>query len=795
MRRSRWIPLLVTFAVLPWTLSRAPEPEISYPDPIVLTDSSHLQAVIAAGYRERMRLGLGSPFRLIDLALHDPRLDSISRLQTARSIFQGTLRGSGYQVDPLALDVIFNPNAGPWAGSGAFHLATMDGAIRGENDPRTGELIVRLAYRLAAMEGTLESAGLVRAAHAAAMLRDREMARRDARLLAAEAKRRGTDPVALVPEWRRALRFGVEKPALQELPVAGTRRAVAEAPRLLAKLRKSGSTLSLRTVVPPLPFQPMPAPVAGALARVAERTGMPPQTAVAVRVRFAGRALRLPEGPVEQAWAEFEKAALDEEQLVAQRALALRRSPALRRAVAGVVLDAAVDLRTFAQERPWFPGSGGPTRDEVMERHGVWVVLDGDVPRSWGPYYRRAVDQSARHVKQALPGVSLRGLTVRISRNPDSKWALARHNPRKRIIRLPTTTGPGTLAHEMAHDLDRQAAVRLYGERGRYASNRAARNGRGPLAPALERLGEGSRGITRRVHPQGRQPAEVFARNVDWYVTTSLALRGISNGYLSSAQDDVLTGHGTVRPPGPPGSYDEALLTAVRALIPTESRRWALAARVRRTPAPSSVLRLVAAPGPAPSMPLGASLIADRPHAGVDGAAAVRARAFRLLERWTCGGAQTPADRELTRVYRRLIELGAAARSRHLAVSMAEQTGGMEARRRVLRALYAPVRILPELGRGPAADLARGLVPALHRPQALAAIADTVRLREASEPCASAALFGALGPPCVDDLLGLPGKPVFSADEDDASWPVCRSASGTLGLPVQPFQLVTASRR
>src|SRR5687768_9056758 len=34
---------------------------------------------IAVGYLERLRLGLGSPFRLIDYALADPRLDELTR--------------------------------------------------------------------------------------------------------------------------------------------------------------------------------------------------------------------------------------------------------------------------------------------------------------------------------------------------------------------------------------------------------------------------------------------------------------------------------------------------------------------------------------------------------------------------------------------------------------------------------------------------------------------------------------------------------------------------------------------
>src|SRR5690348_9107204 len=38
---------------------------------------------IALGYLERLRLGLGSPFRLVDYALIDPRLDDSTRVRVA----------------------------------------------------------------------------------------------------------------------------------------------------------------------------------------------------------------------------------------------------------------------------------------------------------------------------------------------------------------------------------------------------------------------------------------------------------------------------------------------------------------------------------------------------------------------------------------------------------------------------------------------------------------------------------------------------------------------------------------
>jgi hypothetical protein len=744
MKRARWVALAILVAVLPWGTSPGREDGLPLPDPITLGDSSRLQAVLSAGYHERLQLGLGSPFRLIDLVLHDPRLDPAARTRIAQSLLARTLGGSGYRIDPPALDVITHVRVGPWPGSGRHHLALIDDAITDEADPRTGELVVRLAYRLAVMEGSIAQAGVGRAAYAAALLRDREVARRDAQRLVAEARRAGRDPVELVPAWRRALRFEVERAVYPDLPPREVRRAVDQASRLLARIRSRGG-YAAPALPPPAPALPRSA--AAALARTAERTGFPPQTAVSVRVRFADQALRFPEGPRERAWAAFARHARNEEQLVAQRALLLARAPGLRRAVAGLVLDAAVGLRTFAQEPPWFPGFGGPTRREVMARHGIWVVLDGDVPRAWGPHYRAAVDRAATRLREVLPGVSLRGLTVRVSREPGSEWALARHNARKRIIEWPALTGPGTLAHEIAHDLDRQAAVRLYGVRGVYASNRAARAGRGALPHALERLSEPSRGLARGTHPRALEPAEVFARNVDWLVTTELARRGIRDGYLSSAQDDVLTGHGTVRPPGPPGLYDKALRTAVGALVPGRSP---LGAGAGHAPSPTSVLRLVAAPATGPGSAAGLRALRASPGSRLDGVRFVRARAHESLRRWTCSGAPAGAASELADAHRRLVEAGVAARARRAAEEAARGIGGPEAHRSLLRALYGAPRLVPLL-RLPPPGIVRDL---------LAEVRAVQRSADLNEGCATAPLFAPSGaawfgrPATAAQLLG-----------------------------------------
>src|SRR5262249_54755249 len=101
---------------------------------------------VELGYLERMRVGLGSPFRLADEALHDPRLDSASRSRTARAILGRLSRGDAYVVDGSVLE-----GSGPWTAdgrgaTGGAHLALIGRTIRAASDPRAGELAVRLAY-------------------------------------------------------------------------------------------------------------------------------------------------------------------------------------------------------------------------------------------------------------------------------------------------------------------------------------------------------------------------------------------------------------------------------------------------------------------------------------------------------------------------------------------------------------------------------------------------------------------------------------------------------------------------
>jgi hypothetical protein len=54
---------------------------------------------LALAYLERARLGLGSPFRLIDQAVHDPRLSETVRHDVAWAIVDRVFDGRIYETD------------------------------------------------------------------------------------------------------------------------------------------------------------------------------------------------------------------------------------------------------------------------------------------------------------------------------------------------------------------------------------------------------------------------------------------------------------------------------------------------------------------------------------------------------------------------------------------------------------------------------------------------------------------------------------------------------------------------
>jgi len=556
---------------------------------------------VAIGYLERQRLALGSPMRLVDLALHDTRMSEPVRRRLAWALLERTRLGEGGRADARALED--ESGKGLSAGGAAAHLALIDRTVERTTDPRVGEQAVRLAYAMAGAEGTVPSSVLTRVLRVAALARDRELAKGDVERLLRSAQRMEIDPLALVSIWRRERWFAVERPpaadglGLDREPIE--RGALALVGSLLDSVRATAA------IVEP---SPTPAPAGtpllgrGAAMRLAELSAQaaPPQAPIIVALRTE-QATLLEREPT----ASFARRARNEETLAAARAI-LADAGNAEPAVARVVLDAAVGMRAFAQEAVVRASDRAPSARALAAELGlVAIEFEPSIPRHWRPYYLRMLASAVTDLRRVLPDLSLDGLQVRFASESPSGSALAIHEPRSRTVVFPIETSAGTIAHELAHDLDWQAARAIYRRRGTYSTDVAIDRSDGRLAESL-------RGLTAaRLIPPGaengyrpphqQRPAEVFARNVDWFVAVALAREGRSNGYLSAVQDEALTGYASVLPREVGGRGGAALMDALEQMVyvSDETRDWFLehwgATRARR---PIGIVRQTLASSP-----------------------------------------------------------------------------------------------------------------------------------------------------------------------------------------------------
>lgn len=645
---------------------------------------------IALGYLERLRLGLGSPFRLIDYALADPRLDSEMRRTVGWALLARTVDRAAYQIDQAALDRVGAGMAETLPSVGHHHLNLIEGAVTESPDPRSGELAVRLAYALAAAEGSLPERAPELATQAAALLRDRELARADALRLLRAADSTATDPLQLVPVWRARRAFAVEQPSTTALSQESELRALELAPRLAHSLRE----LMLRAnEIRPAPGPTTPASqgvlshaAALELQRLADSLNAPPQTPVVIAARMYRRELLdLPILTDEQREnrRHFTDHASSEERFVASYSL-LRRQAPYDIAPALAAVTAATGLRAYAQEPIWYPGFGGASSRELEERYGLTVRFGDDVPARWRPYYRRMLDLALVDLYRVLPALDLHGLAVLFADQPLRGATLAMHDPEGRQLLLPPGTAAGTIAHEVAHDLDWQIALRRYRVRGDYATDRASRARRDRLALRVLDLTNGSLDPgpdTGELTAHARRPAEVFARNVDWFVAMSLAAQGRINGYLSSVQDDVLTGYGTVRPPDVTGAAGEALVNILDEVAPlypaTRSwfqRTYGLSRALTPYDLARHVLETPISAGDSPeTLPLTASMPSTTAFRGIE---ASREAGLAAIDAWICRVAGAAYHRDLERARRELVVSAAAARARGLALDKARLLAG-----------------------------------------------------------------------------------------------------------------------
>lgn len=681
------------------------------------------RTAVALGYLERLRLGLGSPFRLMDFVLNDPRLDPAARREVAWALLARTLDRQGYQIDPSAFDGV--GIAGTVPGAGRRHLDLIEGAVTEARDPRGGELAVRMGYTLAAAEGVVTKSAVELAAGAAALVRDRLLARADAERLLRAAAEQGVDPLDLLPVWRAERRFEVERPIVVAPSLVVEREAVEIAPRLAEAIRGLGVRFAAESSAEPM-GRPGLVPLLGRaaaerLSSLADSLDVPPQTAIGVAIGIYRRELLGPGiGTAERGRRDrFLDRAYNEERFAAEYALLVGQRGHAPGEIARVALRAAVGLRPFAQEQPWFPGSGGPTSRELEDRFGLaFVRFDDDVPATWRPFYRRVLADALSDLHRVLPALDLRGLGIRFGERSGKAATLAVHDPRQRTVYLPPATGAGTIAHEIAHDLDWQVALRRYRVRGDYASDRAMRVGTDRLARAVAQLSASPLlapipGDTAPV-VHNRRPAEVFARSMDWFVVVALAREGRMNGYLSSVQDDLLTGYGTVTPPDVTGTAGLALVTILDEIAPLypETREWFL-----RNYGPGraftayDLVRLVVERGGGsthavhlsvePAVTLMAESTEDAAEqqplaldaAGLaaryfDALVEARDAAFAAIDDWTCQQPSVAYDARLESARRRLVTHATAARGRGLALEIAEDLAGPAGRRWLARRLF-----------------------------------------------------------------------------------------------------------
>jgi hypothetical protein len=560
---------------------------------------------LSALYLERLRLGLGSPFRLIDQVLRDPALDSQRSAELGEAMLARTMMGDAYWPRPAALDLVSSSSANGQE-SGTQHQSIIDSVISSHADPRVGELAVRLAYRLASASGAVSRRAPEIATAAAAQSRDRILSMRDARALFTVADRDGISRLTLMKIWRTTRKFDVERPIIVPLTARDEHDAVASLPELVARIESVGdSSVSFTESARALHERNVERSRGDALpnrmAAVAAARDLPPLAAIMVAVRGYSGLIRSTWDSDRLTRLRFIERISNEETLAAEFALLTARTSVSVPEADAAILTAAVALRPFAQERAWLPGETAPTVRDLQARFGVAVSYDAGVRANWRPFYQRTLELAILDMRRVLPGFDPRGLRVHFGTSPLGDRALALHDPIRRTIYFPPVSHSGVMAHEFAHDLDWQAAKRAYGGTGWYRTDHALRQSVDRLAGAVREMASATRSDSAGGRMTGvARPTEVLARNVDWFVSASLAREGRINGHLSAAQDPVLTGYASAITPEAARDGGSATLRALDGLtlVPEATRAWfsGLFGAERRLSVHEAVRRVLEAP-------------------------------------------------------------------------------------------------------------------------------------------------------------------------------------------------------
>ena len=632
--------------------------------------------VIALGYQERARLGLGSPFRLMELALNDPHLTREERHTVALALLSRAHEGRTYEVDPRVLELVRLAGVDPRVQVGERQLELIERVIAIAPSPAAGERLVRVAYGLAGAERTASSRYPSVVAHVAALVADRRRAREDADRLLAAARTARVSPLDLITPWRAERRFVTEWPAMTELTAAEEEAIAATAPRAAVALRAISQRLayssgfsgpgsaSTSTGPPSL----LTREVAERFHSLAEVRDQPPQAPISVAL-LINRIGYLDGAGADESRRAHRLAFLDggysEERFAAGLVLQDSLAPVEEARRRLIELQAAVFFRVWNQEQPWFPGDAAPAARDLFARFGLADVQFGPaVPEAWRPYYRRTLGVALTDLERVLPTASVRGLTIRFDALPVDRRALALHDPASRTLYLPPETGAGTLAHEIAHDLDWQLARRRYGTRRGYATDMAVSSGRGDrIAYALTELANSLTQPDSLQTPHDTRPAEVFARGTDWFVAALLAREGRTGGYLTSFQDPALTGYGTTRGPDIGGGAVGSLLDILQAIAPVEPAAAQWATEVygpQRRLTPTEITRaIIAAGGELPPMERFAAI------------RNTRQRSLATVDETLCRLASAEGLRRLSAAQRALIDAAAEAAARGAAFDAA----------------------------------------------------------------------------------------------------------------------------
>ena len=531
-------------------------------------------SAIALGYLARIQLGLGSPFRLVDLARTDPRLPIAWRGRVAQAILARLVRdGGAMRAMPEALGVALIADSG----AGRALLNVVDSVVALEGDSPQALEAIRIASAQASARGVLRP-GAVPLLDAAALLAfDRTRARRDVERALTSASRGDGDVLQVIAQWRSERRFAVERPLLAEVGPS-PRRIATRVPSMLAAIERAARHRD--SLVAPTFVSPLPSNAAIALGLLISVRARPTQPQVRLSVMDAAVVAADRRTALTSRVNQLLLSATNEETLpmvVATESADSTVGPML----AAAALLASQGMRTLSQEAPFHPGTIALDPQQVAERLGLASLTFGkDVPAPWQPYYAREFATAVDALRDVFPRASFVGLNVRIG-DKVLAGALAVHDPRTRTLTLPLSSGFGAVGHELMHDLDWQSARDYANREGTYATDNAWRGSRTqPIAAPLARLAEFVPvGFTTAAYAvEARRPAELLARGADWFLAAALARQGRMNGALSAVQDGWIRGYASAAGPDAFGDHSAAL-SALFDAMPTLAVRAVVAPR------------------------------------------------------------------------------------------------------------------------------------------------------------------------------------------------------------------------